>query len=195
MTRLKQIVLVRHGDTVGESRIRFHGANDVALSEPGRAQARAARAHVPIQEVDWIIASPKKRAWETAQIIAEGRSILPELDFREIDFGRWEGLTREEIAAQDPDLEASWSELGHAFDFPEGETRLAFQERVQRGLGRLMVSGDGESVLVVAHKGVVRMIAETLSGETLAPEQPILGGVLQVTRRTKGGWTLHTLLG
>ena len=69
MTRLKQIVLVRHGDTVGESRIRFHGANDVALSEPGRAQARAARAHVPIQEVDWIIASPKKRAWETANVV------------------------------------------------------------------------------------------------------------------------------
>ena len=33
-----QLVLVRHGETEGESSIRYHGRNDVALSALGRAQ-------------------------------------------------------------------------------------------------------------------------------------------------------------
>ena len=52
-----------------------------------------------------------------------------------------------------------------------------------------------ESVVVVAHKGVVRRLAETLTGEKLEAEQPLLGGVLQVTRRADGGFALRTLLG
>ena len=42
MNRLRRIVLLRHGDTVGNSRERFHGSSDVALSDEGRAQVRAA---------------------------------------------------------------------------------------------------------------------------------------------------------
>ena len=42
MSRLRRIVLLRHGDTVGESRIRFHGSGDVALSDEGRQQVKDA---------------------------------------------------------------------------------------------------------------------------------------------------------
>ena len=195
MSGLARLLLVRHGDTVGESRIRFHGSNDVALSETGRAEARRARAQVPLAGIDRMISSTQSRAWETALIIARGRPVLLESDFREIDFGRWEGLTRQEIAAQDPVLYADWEQQGAAFDFPGGEPRAAFRARVDRGLQRLMARQAEESVVVVAHKGVVRRLAETLTGEKLEAEQPLLGGVLQVTRRADGGFALRTLLG
>ncbi|MDG2051101.1 MAG: histidine phosphatase family protein [Myxococcota bacterium] len=195
MSGLARLLLVRHGDTVGESRIRFHGSNDVALSETGRAEARRARAQVPLAGIDRMISSTQSRAWETALIIARGRPVLLESDFREIDFGRWEGLTRQEIAAQDPVLHADWEQQGAAFDFPGGEPRAAFRARVDRGLQRLMARQAEESVVVVAHKGVVRRLAETLTGEKLEAEQPLLGGVLQVTRRADGAFALRTLLG
>ena len=195
MSQLARLVLVRHGDTVGESRIRFHGSNDVVLSEIGRAEARRARAHVPLAGIDRIISSTQSRAWQTAFIIARGRPVLLESDFREIDFGRWEGLTREEIAAQDPALHAQWEQQGAAFDFPGGEPRAEFRARVDRGLMRLMGRPTDESVVVVAHKGVVRRLAETVSGQKLDDAQPILGGVLQLTRRPDQTWSLRTLLG
>ena len=42
MSNLRRIVLVRHGETVGNSSLRFHGSSDVALSDEGREQMRAA---------------------------------------------------------------------------------------------------------------------------------------------------------
>ncbi len=192
MALLSRVVLIRHGDTVGNSRVRFHGATDVALSDDGRAQARTARMRVPGTRFDRIVSSTLTRAWQTALIVARGRPVLLESDFREIDFGRWEGLTREEIAERDPILYEDWQQQGHAFDFPQGEPRADFRARVERGLERLMVRGDTESAIVVAHKGVVRTIAEALSGQTLEPDQPALGGVIHLTRGADSKFALDT---
>lgn len=191
MALLSRVVLIRHGDTVGESRIRFHGATDVALSSDGRAQAAAARLLVPGVRWDRIVSSTLIRAWQSALIVARGRPITLEHDFREIDFGRWEGLTREEIAARDPILYEDWQNAGSAFDFPQGERRSDFRARVERGLERLMIRGDTESAIVVAHKGVVRTIAEALTGDTLEPDHPPLGGVVRVTRAADGRFELR----
>ena len=42
MSKLRRIVLLRHGETVGNSKERFHGSSDLPLSDEGRAQMRAA---------------------------------------------------------------------------------------------------------------------------------------------------------
>lgn len=189
---LSRIVLVRHGETLGESSIRFHGATDVELSSEGRAQARAVRALIPGEGFGLLVSSSLSRARQTAQIVAPGRPVRLEPDFREIDFGRWEGLTREEIAARDPILYEDWQSQRSAFEFPEGERRADFRERVLRGLARLQLSG-ADSAIVVAHKGVVRTIAESLSDETLEPQEPELGGVLQVMVRADGQWHIDRL--
>jgi broad specificity phosphatase PhoE len=189
MSILSRIVLVRHGETEGESSIRYHGAGDVALNDVGREQARAARRHVPGDRWDLIVASSLMRAWQTAHIIAPGRAVRLESDFREIDFGRWEGLTRQEISALDPDLYEAWQRGAGEFEFPEGERRDAFRSRVERGLERLLVSGV-RSAIVVAHKGVVRRVAEALSGEPLSAGEPSLGGVVRLARRNPDGWQI-----
>jgi broad specificity phosphatase PhoE len=189
MSNLSRVVLVRHGETEGESSIRFHGVTDIALSDLGRAQARAARAEIPGEGFDLVVASSLSRARETAGILAPGRAIRLEADFHEIDFGRWEGLTKEEIAAADPILYEDWQQKVPGFDFPEGEGREDFRVRIERGLERLHTSG-AQSVIVVAHKGTVRVIAEKLSTVELEPHLPELGGVIQVIRRPDGRWHL-----
>jgi len=185
---LSRIALVRHGETVGESSIRFHGATDVALSEAGRAQAVAARRAIPGDGYDRIVSSTMIRAWQTALIVARGRPVQLEHDFREIHFGRWEGLTREEIAERDPILYEDWQRGAGDFVFPEGDDRRDFRARVERGLERLMGRGDVESAIVVAHKGVVRTIAEALTGAVLDRDTPILGGVVCASRNCVGRW-------
>ncbi len=186
--RLTRLVLVRHGETAGQSSIRYYGVTDVPLSGLGRAQAREARDRIPGETFECVWASTLCRAWEFARIVAPGHPVRLESDFREIDFGRWEGWTREEIESAEPELFARWQEKGHDFVFPDGEPRPQFRARIERGLARLRASG-AESALVVAHKGVVRTLLELVSGHTLGPEDPELGGVIHTYRRADGLWS------
>jgi len=188
MDRLSRLVLVRHGETVGQSSIRYYGATDVPLSELGRAQARVSAERIPGETIEAVWASTLSRSWEAARIIAPGRPVQLEGNFREIHFGRWEGHTREEIESMDPDLHAQWQREGWDFDFPDGEPRAHFRMRIARGLERMRATGVG-AALVVAHKGVVRTLLELVAGQTLAPHLPDLGGVVHAYRDVTGAWS------
>lgn len=187
MSQLRRIVLVRHGETDGESSVRFHGASDVGLSSLGRDQMKRVARELDPQPVGRVVASPLRRAWQSAWIVGGGRPVQLEPDFREVDFGRWEGMTREEIERADPVLAVEWQSGSDGFEYPGGESRAAFRARVERGLERLRASGL-RSVLVVAHKGVIRIVAKTLTGEDLGAELPDLGSAVTLTRAGDGSW-------
>ena len=95
MSRLHRIALVRHGETDGNSSTRFHGANDVDLSTEGEAHMREVGRRFGHEHFDVVVASPLRRSWRAARLAGRGEPVRIESDFREIDFGRWEGLTRE----------------------------------------------------------------------------------------------------
>lgn len=185
----RRIALVRHGETAGQSSIRYYGATDVPLSAEGRAQLEAARQRVRGPHT-LVAASSLTRAWVGAQIVAPGRPIRLLHEFREIDFGHWEGLTAEEIAERDPAAYDEWQRLGPAFDFPGGESRRAFRERVLRGFDGLLAE-RAPSILIVAHKGVVRTITEDLSGVVLPPDEPRLADVLHLFRDARN-WSIRS---
>ena len=62
------------------------------------------------------------------------------------------------------------------------------KRRIERGFSRLRATGV-QSVLVVAHKGVVRTLLELVSGQTLEADMPKLGGVIHVSRNASGVWS------
>jgi broad specificity phosphatase PhoE len=187
MSRLRRIVMVRHGETDGNSSVRFHGAADVHLSALGREQMRAVAARLQGEIVDLVVASPLRRAWRSAWIVARGRPVRLEPDLREIHFGRWEGMTAEEIRASDPVRYEDWQTGKPGFEYPGGEPRAEFRARVQRGLERLLAA-PARGALVVVHKGVIRAIVEELTGAPLDRERPALGELLGVSRQPDGSW-------
>lgn len=187
MTKLRRIVLIRHGETDGESSVRFHGSGDVDLSREGRVQMRAARARLQGEVLDTVVASPLRRAWRSAWILAGGQPVRLEPDFREIHFGRWEGMTAEEIEASDPARYRAWQDGEEGFEFPGGEQRGAFRARVERGLDRLLIS-EARGALLVVHKGVIRTIVERLTGKAVERGKPELGEILGVSRAADGSW-------
>jgi broad specificity phosphatase PhoE len=187
MTRLRRILLVRHGETDGESSIRFHGSTDVGLSDEGREQVERAGRQVRRQPIDLVVASPLRRSWRAAWIAGGGRPVRLESDFREVDFGRWEGLTMEEIRIRDPILCQDWLSGAEGFGYPEGESRDELRARVGRGVERLLAT-PVHSALLVLHKGVIRVIVEKLTGEALPPTDPPLGGLVTLTRSAEGSW-------
>ena len=200
------LALVRHGETVGNSSVRYHGRTDVELSDLGRQQMHAAQRwlsiHLSGSRRGPIVASPLRRAAEGASIIAGGEGPIIEIEeFVEVDFGRFEGLTATEIEARFPADFARWNRdrLDPGFTYPEGESRREFTIRVERGIQRMLDLIDhsaptaqpaeiapaaNETVIVVAHRGVIRIIANRLAGVTPQIE---LGSIQLLRRESAAG--------
>jgi broad specificity phosphatase PhoE len=187
MSKLRRIVLVRHGETVGNSSERFHGSSDVALSDEGREQMRAAAFALRTEAFDLVMASPLQRSWTSASIVSGGAPIRLDARLREVHFGRWEGLTKAEIEAADPILYADWQNQAADFEYPSGEARSEFRARVEECLAAVLETG-AQNALLVVHKGVIRTIVEKLTGA--APEQgePQLGGSIGLSKNAEGSW-------
>ena len=169
-------VLVRHGETEGESSIRYHGRTDVRLSDLGRRQMHAVRhALTAISAASGdacVFTTPLSRARESAQIVAGHDRVVAIAEFREVDFGLFEGLTADEIRQRHPAEFERWTRdrFSPGYAYPGGEGRAAFNDRVARGVGRMFqlwsrsVSASGGSALLVAHRGVIRAVARMLAG-------------------------------
>ena len=186
---LRKLILIRHGETDGQSSVRYYGSTDVPLSAEGRAQMRSAGAALRHRAVDVWVASPLRRSWQGAQIASGGAPVRIEGGFREIHFGSWEGLTAEEIRARDPVRFEDWQKGTPGFEYPGGEARTAFQERVARGLLALNATG-ARTVACVLHKGVIREIVRSLTGSVLERSEPAIGGLVEVTRTVTGEWLI-----
>ncbi len=186
---LRRLVLVRHGETDGQSSIRYYGSTDVELSEAGRSEMRRVSSQLADQAVDLYFASSLRRSWRAAAIVSRSAHVRLEPDFNEIHFGRWEGLTREEIQQRDPILFQDWQSGANGFEYPAGEARAAFRERIRHGLARLLVA-PGHTGVGVLHKGVIREIVRALTASLLPKDQPALGGIVQVSQTVDGSWAL-----
>lgn len=188
----RRLLLVRHGDTVGESSIRYYGRTDVALSELGRAQMRAARELLRSRlnpfHFDAVFGSGLSRALEGARIIAgPGAAITAIDDLNEVDFGAFEGLTDDEIKARYPVEYARWNRnrIDPALTYPGGENRGAFTRRVERGATLMLEQvKDGATALLVAHRGVIRAVMRFLCG--IAPVIEL--GSIQIIEEDAGAW-------
>ncbi|MEQ8168995.1 MAG: histidine phosphatase family protein [Candidatus Eremiobacterota bacterium] len=161
-----RFIFVRHGETTGNSSIRFFGKTDIPLSDEGQEQMRAAGEVLKTEHFDVIFTSTLCRTIEGARIIAGNRNIplYPMIEFREIDFGIWEGLTLEEIEEKDPVLFAEWRKDFWKFDYPEGDIRNEFIEKVKSGIDNVLNKINKGTVLLVLHKGIIRTAIYYLLG-------------------------------
>jgi broad specificity phosphatase PhoE len=154
------VYLVRHGETEGESSIRYHGRSDVPLSDLGREQVR--RLTPLLRDVDFtaLVSSPLVRAWESgsilqAELVRPPASVDVEPGLIEVDFGAIEGLTDAEIAARLPEWHREWK-AGRHEGFPHGETLAGFARRVAEAFDRVLRRHAAGNVLVVCHRGVIK---------------------------------------
>jgi broad specificity phosphatase PhoE len=189
MTRLRRLILVRHGETEGESSIRYHGINDVALSPFGCEQMRRVAAALADTKLDAIYTSSLQRTVAAARIIAPTIPAATICGFNEINFGEWEGLTSAEIEARDPQTYREWIASRLDFVYPGGDSISGFRGRVVAAFEELLPSMPERS-LVVGHKGVIKAIAGLLLG--LSPEErsslPVDLASIHILRADGTGW-------
>ncbi len=156
-----RLTLVRHGQSVSNRAGRWQGQGDSPLSELGRAQAAALGRRLEGTSFDRVIASDLSRAADTAAAL--GREVQLDPSWRELDLGRWEGLTREEVARRWPDEVAA---LRAGEDIPVGgaESWGDLARRTAAALDALRARCPDEDVLLVAHGGVIITLLSQLLG-------------------------------
>jgi broad specificity phosphatase PhoE len=164
------LLLVRHASTVWSGR-RYCGRSDLPLDPLGRRAAAdlAARLRVSVPAELRIVSSPRRRATETARVIAAGlRTHAIEVDARwaEADFGVAEGLTYDELVGVAPDIAQQLVTGEVAIDWPNGERAAALNERIEDAWADL--AGRSTPTLVVSHAGPIRVAVALATGRPAA---------------------------
>jgi probable phosphoglycerate mutase len=161
-----RLYLVRHGATTLSAEDRFAGSTDVELSDEGRAQARALAARLADDQMAAAYCSPLRRTVETALIVARPAGLTPQPrdGLREIDHGRWEGLTRAEVEARYAEEYAAWEEDAFTYAPVGGESGLNVLARALPIIRDIVVAHPDQNVLVVSHKATIRLIISSLLG-------------------------------
>ena len=163
MTRL---FLVRHGATQLTAEDRFAGSVGVDLSDEGRWQAQQLARRLAREQVAAVYCSPLSRTVETAALLARphGRTPVRRDGLREIGHGRWEGLTRAEVAERFPDEYEAW-ETDPFTSAPEGgESGVQVLARALPVVRAIVLQHPGQQVLVVSHKATLRLVMCSLLG-------------------------------
>lgn len=148
-----RILLLRHAETEWNRERRFQGWRDVPLSATGREQAESAARLLAATRIDAVWSSPLARARDTAVIIAAPHRLAVQESeaFREMGFGDWEGLTRDEVRERFPDAHRAWAETPHEAAWPGAETLAAVRARALAGLEALRAAHSGQTICLVSH--------------------------------------------
>jgi alpha-ribazole phosphatase len=152
--------LIRHGEIEQRARGRCYGSLDVGLSPNGRLQIAHVAETLEGEPIAAVFSSPRRRALESARAIASACGcpceVLPAL--REIDFGDFEGIAYDEIAARYPAEYRRWMEEPAKVTFPNGENFSMLQARVLAAFHLIAEQRAGGTVAIVSHGGVIRAL-------------------------------------
>jgi 2,3-bisphosphoglycerate-dependent phosphoglycerate mutase len=152
-----RVILVRHGETLWNRATRIQGHTDIPLSPLGLAQAERLAQALAEESLAAVYSSDLSRAWQTAHAIAraQGLEVRPDEALRERAFGRFEGLSWDEIHQGYPEEATRWRRRDPDFAVGGGESLLAFSARCVQAARRICDAHRGESIALVAHGGVL----------------------------------------
>lgn len=196
-----QVMFLRHGQTQGNLEGRYIGRTDEPLCEAGAATLAA---RPPLPRPARLYVSPLRRCVESAALLFPGQASVAVADFRECDFGAFEGKNYAELNG-DADYQA-WIDSGGELAFPGGESRASFQDRCCAAFARVAAAllaeeaagGLAGPAAFVVHGGTIMAILsrygasrrgyfdwQVKNGEGFAGELTYAGGEICLERIEK----------
>ncbi len=156
---MNKIILIRHGESLGNAVRRLLGHTDLDLSPLGYRQAEATAEALKHEKIDIIYSSDLLRAMSTAKPHAVPRGLTVNLSkgLREVYLGKWEGMTAEDIICEYGEMyEVDWLGGFGTFRFPDGESTAEAGERFYKEAVRIAKHNTDKTVLITAHAAVIR---------------------------------------
>lgn len=155
MTRL---ILIRHGETEYTLQERYCGFSNPPLNDKGMWQSERLAGLLEGVGIDKVYSSDLLRAYETAKIIFKNKSLERTVEFREMNFGIFEGLKYEEIIRRYPGLYTNWATDPMKIKIPEGEGLKDLIKRVEERLFSILSRHKDRTIAVVTHGGPIKVI-------------------------------------
>jgi len=167
------ILLIRHGETAWNAVRRLQGHIDIPLNEEGLRQADALAQALANEPLNAVIASDLQRAMQTANAVAghHGLTVHTDAMLRERCYGVFEGMLYADISQTYPAEYAAWQARDVDAVMPPGE-RVAesfrqFYQRSIDGIARWAVRHPGQTIVIVAHGGVLECAFRAATGRSL----------------------------
>jgi probable phosphoglycerate mutase len=156
-----RIILVRHGHVDWLTPERFRGRAELPLSSRGRRQAQATAGYIAATwKPEAVYTSPLGRCRETGAAIAAPFRLEPQPigGLADIDYGEWQGLTRDQAKESWLDETELWFRAPHLAAIPGGETLAAVLSRATAALRDILRLHPEGTVVLVGHDSVNRVL-------------------------------------
>lgn len=172
MEKRTKIIIVRHGQSIGNATKTVLGHTDLDLSELGYKQAEVTANELKNEKIDLIVSSDLKRAYNTALSHAKihNLDVIPNKMLREVYLGAWEGQKTADIMEKwgREAIEKDWLGNFGCFTFPEGESIMDAGRRFYNEIYRISAENEGKTILVATHAAVLRAFWSIISD--IAPQ-------------------------
>lgn len=167
-----KIYLIRHGQTDWNIQGKIQGSCDIPLNETGIRQAVQLTEGMKSRPVTRIFSSTLSRAMETARAVSRSQNveIIPMDSLMEMGFGKWEGMTRDEMLEAYPQEYRSWCLNPGDSTPPGGESQREVTDRCRAAVKEILRVTEGrEDAAVISHGAtIVHLIASMVPEATEA---------------------------
>lgn len=153
-----RLVLIRHGESVLGSHRLYSGHSDTALTPGGRVQIKRLVRRFRALRIDRVFSSDLARCRETAELLCPNRPVVYTRYLRELNFGRWEGLSHAEIQERFPVRYRKWIDDPRSWAPPEGESLNQLARRVRAFVRRTLKQRCGRTLALITHGGPIRVL-------------------------------------
>ena len=162
---MNRIILLRHGRTQANDQWLYCGSTDLPLSDSGRVQLEKLRESCAWPDIGAfrVYTSGMRRTEETLEVIFGDVAHCAEPGFREMDFGRFEMHSYEELCT-DEEYRAWCDGDNEANVTPGGESGRQMTARVIEAFEK--VKERGEDALIVCHGGPIAAVMAHLFPDT-----------------------------
>ncbi|MGC8550340.1 MAG: histidine phosphatase family protein [Acidobacteriaceae bacterium] len=161
---MNDLLFIRHAET--DMAGTFCGQSDPPVNAAGHRQIQRLAEGLRAESIAAVFTSDLQRSVTTARYIADSFAIpcITRPALREIDFGRWDGLTWEEIEKLDSTFAQQWLESFPRLTPPGGESFEVFKSRVMAETSYLLSQSESRLIAVVTHAGAMRVVLHNLCG-------------------------------
>jgi probable phosphoglycerate mutase len=183
-----RILAIRHGETAWNVDTRIQGQLDIDLNDTGRWQAQRVGQALAQEPIAAIYSSDLKRAFDTAQAIAESPtrqaetaaharlSVQTHIGLRERHFGHLQAQTWTQIETGWPEDAKLWRSRDPHWAPVGGESLVALRARIAQCVDALASQHVGEQIVLVSHGGVMDVLYRLATNQdTQAPRTWHLG--------------------
>ncbi len=158
-----RLLLLRHAETSDPER--FHGAeSDIGLSQWGHRQAELLGEALRDRGATALYCSAMRRAVDTAAAIGTLCQLTPITipDLHERKIGPLSGISREKGWSTYAESKSHWVAGDLEYSHAGGESFADISRRVTPIVERIIASHQGETIIVVVHGVVIRVLLTTL---------------------------------